>query len=335
MNQLRKAAARERRAPILWWLVLMMVTGGGLVVMVYSHTPLGAILLGILLIAAWVVPMVAFLSLSAPARAKVPPPGPGEGTFAEWLNHARLLGRVLLYYEDNPGLSTDLRRSMHAARVDLRDTLRAHPLRDDLERVCQRIREGALKDAKNWFGRDYRPDLRELANAYEQAAAAKMDPDQRLLALQAAVEKSAAMMTQVCMPRMLERERLACATNCAWLAVQAACEPNMHVSPVDLAEMLVIEWSDFSEPWQPARALRHALARLNAAPAAPGEAAPELPAVPAAGGPKLRRIRVRVRVGRSHRRHRHHRHYGKSILDIFLSFGQWVRYSLRAWMLYR
>ena len=41
------------------------------------------------------------------------------------------------------------------------------------------------------------------------------------VALQAAVEKSAAMMTRNCMPRMLERERLACAMNCAWLAVQA------------------------------------------------------------------------------------------------------------------
>ena len=332
MNQLRKAAALERRIPILWWLLLMMATGGMLVMMVFDHTPAGAILLGIMLVAAWAAPVMAFLSLAAPPRAKVPAPAPGEGTYAEWMKQARLLGRVLLYYEDNRCMPTELRRSLHAAREDLRDTFQAHPLRDDLERVCLRIREGALKEAKNWFGRDYRPDIRELANQYEAAAVLKMDPDQRLLALQAAVEKSSAMMTQNCMPRMLERERLACAMNCAWLAVQAACEKDIHVSPVDLAEMLVIEWSDFSEPWQPARALRHALARLKVAPA---ETAPELvPSDAPASRPKLRRVRVRVRVGRSHRRHRHNRNR-QSILDILRSFGQWVRYTVRSWALYR
>jgi hypothetical protein len=87
------------------------------------------------------------------------------------------------------GFAPELRRTIHAAREDLRDTFKAHPLRDDLERVCQRIRAGALRETKDWFAREYRRDIRELANEYEQAAAAGMDPDQRLLALQGAVEK--------------------------------------------------------------------------------------------------------------------------------------------------
>jgi hypothetical protein len=328
MNHLRNSAARERRAPILWWLLVMAATGGGLVAMVHDHSRPGAILLGILLAGAWAAPLVALSSMAAPRRAKHLSPAPGEGTYDEWMKQARLLGRVLIYYDENPDLPPELRRSLHAARVDLHDTFRAHPLQDDLERVCGRIREGALKQIKDWFGREYRRDIRELANEYEQAATADMDPNLRLLALQSAVEKAAAMMSRNCMPRMLERERLACATDCSWLAVQAAVEGSGHVSPVDLAEMLVIEWSDFSEPWQPAHALRNALARMekesSAAPPAAENVAPR----------KLRRVRVRVRMGRKHRPRRH-RNRGPSMVDVLRSFGQWLRYSVRAWMLYR
>ena len=333
MHQLRQAAARERRAPIYWWLILMVATGGALVVMVYDHSRAVALFLAAILAAAWSAPLVALQSLAAPRRAKHPAPALGEGTYAEWMAQARLLGRVLLYFGDNPNLPSDIRASLYAARADLRDTFRAHPLRDDLERVCQRIRAGALREVKDWFGREYRRDIRDLANEYEQAAVADMDPDQRLLALQAAVEKAAAMMSRNCMPRMLERERLACAVDCAWLAVQAAAEPSKQISPVDLAEMLVIQWSDFSEPWQPARALRLALEQMEKCAAAP---APDSAAVPRPAGaeaPKKYR-RVRVRVRRKRYRHRR-RHYGPSLLDILQSFGQWVRYSVRAWTLYR
>jgi hypothetical protein len=332
MNRLRQAAARERRAPTFWWLLLMMATGGALVAMVHDHSRQGAILVAILLAASWVAPLVAFLSLMMPRRAKKAAPAPGEGTYDEWMKQARLIGRVLLYYEENHGISPELRRTIHAAREDLRDTFKAHPLRDDLERVCQRIRAGALRETKDWFAREYRRDIRELANEYEQAAAAGMDPDQQLLALQGAVSNAAALMSRNCMPRMLERERLACAVDCAWLAVQAAVMKGGTVSPVDLAEMLVIEWSDFSEPWQPARALQLALDRL----ARPDESEPvpapdETPGnVVIRNGKRYRRVRVRHK----HRRHAR-RSRGPSLVDVFLSFGQWLRYSIRAWMLYR
>ncbi|NCA82623.1 MAG: hypothetical protein EOM72_07720 [Opitutae bacterium] len=335
MNRLRQAAARERRAPIYWWLMLMVATGGMLVVMVHGYSRPGAVLVGVLLAAAWVAPLVAFLSLSMPARATKPPPAPGEGTYDEWMKQARRIGRVLLYYQDNPEIPGELRLAIRAAREDLRDTFKAHPLRDDLERVCERIRAGALKETKDWFGREYRPDIRELANEYEQAATAGMDENKRLVALQGAVSNAAALMSRNCMPRMLERERLTCAADCAWLAVQAAVVQAGQVSPVDLAEMLVIEWSDFSEPWQPARALRHALARLARAPAAavasPDDGMEPVQGVTAANGKRYRRVRVRVKRRRQHRR----RHQGPSLVDILRSFGQWVRYSARSWMLYR
>ena len=332
MDQLRQAAARERRAPIFWWLIVMAATGGALVVMVYDHSRLLAYFLGILLAAAWAAPLVAMQSLAAPPRAKKPAPEPGEGTYDYWKRQALLLGRVLLYFGDNPNLSPEVHRSLREARADLRDTLKAHPLRDDLERVCSRVRAGAIRGMKDWLSREYRHDIRELANEYEQAAAG-MDADQRLLALQRAVGKAAAMMSRNCMPRMLERQRLICATDCSWLAVQAAVECNGRISPVDLAEMLVIEWSDFSEPWQPARALRLALDRLARPPDAP-EPVPVPEEAPGhiviRNGKRYRRVRVRHK----HRRHSH-RSRGPSLVDVFLSFGQWLRYSIRAWLLYR
>lgn len=333
MEQLRQAAARERRAPIFWWLIVMAATGGMLAVCIYHRAPSLAAFFVIFLAAVWAAPLVALQSLSAPPRAKKPAPAPGEGTYDEWMAQVRMLARVLLYYGDNPNLPPDVRAIFRAARADLRDTLKAHPLRDDLERVCQRMREGAIRSMKDWFMRQYRHDIRELANEYEQAIAAGLDADQRLLALQGAVGNAAAMMSRYCMPRMLERQRLACAVDCAWLAVQTAAEGNGASSLVELAEMLVIEWSDFSEPWQPARALRRARERL-ARPDAPDPAA----VAPAEGhgavvvrnGKRYRRVRVRNK-----RRHHSHRSRGPSLTDIFLSFGQWVRYSIRAWMLYR
>ncbi len=234
MEQLRQAAARERRAPIYWWLLLMVATGGALVWMVADHSRTGASFVAVLLGAAWAAPLVALQSLAAPPRAKKPAPAPGAGGFHDWLTQARMLGRVLLYYQDNPDLPFDLQREIRAAREDLRDVLGAHPLRDDLERVCARVRDGAIRGVKEWFAREYRRDVRELANAYEQEAAAAMDPDKRMTALRQAVEKSAAMMSRNCMPRMLERERLACAVDCAWLAVQGVVAGPEHVSPVDL-----------------------------------------------------------------------------------------------------
>ena len=333
MNRLRQAAARERRVPFLWWSLVFLAVGGKLALMAYGHSKPIGVLLAFLLAAAWLAPLVAFVSLAMPRRAKKPAPAPGEGTYDEWLKQARLLGRVLLYYEDNSQMPATIRRALHAAREDLRDTFRAHPLRDDLERVCGRIREGALKDAKNWFAREYRRDIRELANEYEQAALAGMDPDKRLVALQGAVSNAAALMSRKCMPRMLERERLSCAVDCAWLAVQAAVERPGQASPVDLAEMLVIEWSDFSEPWLPARALGRAMERLVSPLAAAADSTAAAPEAAAVAPGTRRRVRVRVKKRRHH--HRRVWNRGPSILDILLSFGQWLRYSVRAWMLYR
>ncbi len=373
---------------MVWWFLLLLAIGGALVAVVHRHTPQGALLLAILLAAAWVAPLVALASLTAPRRAPVPPPPPGEGSFADWMQQARLLGRLVLYYGDNPSLPEDVRRSLREAGKDLRDTFKAHPLRDDLERVCERVRAGAIRRVKEWFAREYRSDIREQTSAFEQEAAAGTDEDHRLLALRQAVEKAAAVMTRNCMPRMLARERLACAGDCAWLAFQSASTRSGEYSPLDLVEMLVIEWSDFSEPWLPARALRRAQARIATVSPAAGPAPipeaiavpeivsetavpapePELPStapapaaeVPGANAPlpavaaietvvplpedlpaqdtvvirNGKRYR-RVRVKRMGHRTGSRPFQGPSPVQILLSFGQWLRYSVRSWLLYR
>ena len=83
MQQLRQAAARERRAPIYWWLLLMVATGGALVWAVHGHSRPGAFFVAVLLGAAWAAPLVALRSLMAPPRAKKPAPAPGAGSFAD------------------------------------------------------------------------------------------------------------------------------------------------------------------------------------------------------------------------------------------------------------
>ena len=318
---------------MIWWFLLMLGTGGALVMMVFPHSSHGAILLGILLAMAWAAPLVVLISLSAPHRATREVPLPGHGSFSDWMHQARLIGRVLLYHEDNPDLMRALRPTFREAREDLRDTLKAHPLRDDLERVCQRMRGMAIGEMKDWFWREYGSRVRDIQRGYEQANDEGMDEDERLMALQAAVEDAAALRTCRCMPRMLERERLICARDCAWLAAQATNGNDPSLSPIELAGALVVEWTDFSEPWLPAQVFHRAVERMKKppeAPAAEGEAAQEDPSGPPHR--KFRRVRVRVRKTR---RHSHHRSRGPTLVDIFLSFGQWVRFTVRAWLLYR
>lgn len=323
----------------------MVLAGGMFVAAVHSYSPPAAWLVGILLLGAWAAPILAVQSMIPPRRATASAPAPGAGTYDEWRKQARLIGRMVIYYEENRGIPPDLRGALGRATRDLRDTLGAHPLRDDLERVCRRVRAGAIQDVKDWLWRNNRRYVQELRHQYERELETAADEDERLVRLQGAVEDAAAEMTRQCMPRMLERERLICARDCAWLASQTAHGIAGGLSPIDLAAALVVEWSDFSEPWQPARMLHRAAVRVQqpipaeeAMPLASPEAADS--AAAAAGpaseklvfrnGKKYRRVRVR----RKNRRHRS-RSRGPSMVDVFLSFGQWLRYSIRSWLLYR
>lgn len=348
MNQLRQAAARERRAPIVWWTVMALLMGGGLYLLLRPYSPFFAGLLMILLAGAWAAPVLALVSLAAPRRATKPPPAPGQGSFAEWKHQTRLLGRVLLYYGDIPELPPEVQNLLRQAREDLRDTLRAHPLRDDLERVCGRIRNGALATVKDWLWQEFGPRIQDVVRETEQRRSEATDENERLLLLQKAVEKAAACMSRAAMPRMLERERLACAHDCAWLAATAVDHHHEPLAAIELAAKFVIGWSDFSEPWRPVcdscgvvTDLPRAPVAAESPPAAAASREAEAPAAVAAAaasdtpivirnGKRYRRVRVRRKITL-----RQHRSGGPSVLDILFSFGQWVRYSVRSWLLYR
>ncbi|MDY0150491.1 MAG: hypothetical protein RBT03_10460 [Kiritimatiellia bacterium] len=349
MNQLRQAAVRERRAPLVWWTFIALLMGGGLYLLLRPTSPFLAGLLVFFLAGAWAAPVLALVSLTAPRRATKPPPASGQGSFAEWNHQARLLGRVLLYYGDIPELPPTVQDRLRQARDDLRDTLRSHPLRDDLERVCGRIRRGALATVKDWLWQEFGPRIQDMMRETEQRISTTTDENERLRLLQAAVENAAACMSRAAMPRMLERERLACAHDCAWLATSAV---NIHHTPlaaIELAAKGVIGWSDFSEPWQPVCSICGEVADLPPAPAAdeaplaaplPGDAASPAAIAPAVAtdappvvirnGKRYRRVRVRRKLSR-----RRHHPGGPSVRNILFSFGQWLRYSLRAWFLYR
>lgn len=345
MHRLREAAARERRFPILWWLFLMVLTGGMFFVVVYHTSPPAAWLVGVLLLAAWAAPILALQSMTPPRRPATPVPPPGLGSFSDWKKQARLIGRMIIYYEENRDIPQDLRRALGRAAHDLRDTLRSHPLRDDLERICSRVREETFQQMKDWLWRNNSRYVRTVQNHYAKALHGAASEDERLVLLQNAVEDAAAEMARQCMPRLLERERLMCARDCAWLATQTVGGMTGKISPIALAAALVVEWSDFSEPWQPARMLHRATARLDLTPAVAMESESSLSGEPAsasaATGTQTEKFVIRngrryrrVRVRRSGRR-RSRRARGPTLLNILLSFGQWVRYSVRSWMLYR
>ncbi|NLB66529.1 MAG: hypothetical protein GX803_08670 [Lentisphaerae bacterium] len=364
---LRRAVVRERRAPMVWWFGMALLMGGALYLLIRSHSPPLAGALMILLAGGWFAPVLAIISLTAPKRAKSRPPAPGTGSYAEWKQQARLLGRVLLYYEDIPNLSFDMRRRLKEAREDLRDTLRAHPLRDDLERVCGRIRSKTLPAIKYWLWEEYRVFFEQSCRETEEFLAGTEDPNARMVLIQQAVENSATQMSRFVMPRLLERERIKCMHECSRLTATVVILHGRSIPVGELAAMLVIMWSDFSEPWEPGNVVQRIFAdtereRKGRIPDQPAESrdAPAPRPEPAAtvagkipketakaaaavaaredlpedvvirGGKRYRRVRVRRKVKR-----RRVRHAGPGFGDILLSFGQWLRYSIRAWMLYR
>ena len=350
MNVLKRAAAREQLLPFIWWMGIAMAMWLLLLVLMFHHSMAGFVVIAIAGPLGWAVPLVLTRALSAPQRAKVPAPLPGHGRYRDWVRQVSLLGRVLMYHEDNPDLPRDLRHRLHATREDMGGLLRAHSPLEDLVQLCEDVRQGILPELKQTFWGHFRSRVRDLRVQYERELAGGMEPDCQLACLQEAVEGAAALATRYCIPRMLERERLYCAHACAWLAAHGSRGVHADLSPIDLAAALVVEWCDFSEPWLPAIVLQRAVTRLKesaqadaaelaqaAAAAAAATSAPpeECPGAPAAALP-AKRVKVRVRVKRRSGHRRHCRHYrGPGMWDIMLSFIQWLRYSVRSWLLYR
>lgn len=373
-SQQLAAATRERNVLPAWWLGLSLVLGGILIwkfaaAMGTSMIVFAAIVLAGVAFAPW----AARRSLTMPRRAAEPAPAPGEGTYDQWRRQCKWIGSFLIYELDNPNLSPEGRAAMRAACGEMRGVLKAHPLSDDLERLCLQMRRDGVEKGKEDLWQAMQPGIQECRNWMEEQMAEVDSIDQRMEFLREVIGGTVATLSRIVLPRLLEEERVLCMTDCVWLATYALHSVDTTAMPVELSAALVLEWSDLSQPWTPASALDRALERLNqpaavfpsslapVAATAPAAAAPRTippesssppPPAPVAPAPaaepdaaadstgngehitiingkRYRRVRVR-KYKRSHRRKKSH----VMLMDarsILLSFGQWIRYSVRSW----
>ena len=261
-----------------------------------------------------------------------------------------------------------MQRELLEAHRELRAVLRAHPLGDDLERECTRLRNGPMHLARRTAWLSVWPQVKDLeARWHDSSGDGGLASAARQHLLHELVGAAAAAATGGVLPRLLERERWECVELSTDYALQLAAAPGHPlVSPIALAAALAIDWSDFSVPLDPetTRANIAAFFAENgispaatpatdnlqpAAPGAPGFLQPPVaphPAVsagqPAPAAPpapkRYRRVRVKVR----HERHRHRsvvtRLFGEPFASVrrgIVSFAQWLRYAFRAWWMYR
>lgn len=352
-SEQRKAATRERLAFAGWWAGLAFACGAGLVAFVWMRWPTAGLFAAIALAGAWLGPVLAWASLRAPRRNDEPWPSPGAGS-AAWRRQANAIGRMLLYHQDDPALPKNVRRDLREAHRQLRGVLRAKPSAEELERECIRLRDGPVRLAKRTAWLTVWPVVKDLEVAWRESAATHAGAARQHL-LHELVGSAAVAASEGVLPRLLARERWECVELATDYSLQLAAAPGRPlVSPLALAAVLAIEWSDFAIPFDPEPPRARLAAFLGAeapasAPAAVPDAPPAAVPVPAADSPppaeapppplkRYRRVRVRVR-------HEHHRH--RSLLRRLLgepfesvrrgccSFAQWLRYACRAWFLYR
>lgn len=362
----RRAATRERLAFAGWWAALALVCGAGLVVFVWTRWPTVGLFAAIVLAGAWLGPILAWASLRAPRRNAEPWPAPGAG-YGPWRRQANAIGRMLLYHQEDPALPLNVQRELREAHRELRSVLRAHPSGDDLERECTRLRNGPLFLARRTAWLSVWPQVKDLEARWRESSGDDSTASAvRQHLLHELVGAAAVAATGGVLPRLLARERWECVELSTDYALQLAAVPGRPlVSPIALAAALAIDWSDFSLPLDPettraniATFFAQSGISLPATPATDNQqlAAPDIPeplqaptvppavsaeqlatAVPPA--PKRYR-RVRVKVRHDHHRHRSlfSRLFGEpfgSVRRGFVSFSQWLRYSFRAWWMYR
>jgi hypothetical protein len=349
----RRAATRERLAFAGWWAALALVCGAGLVAFVWARWPTVGLFSAVVLAGAWLGPVLAWASLRAPHRNDAPWPAPGAG-YDAWRRQANALGRMLLYHQDDPALPKNVRQELREAHRGLRSVLRAHPLADDLERECARLRDGPIRLMKKTAWLSVWPTVKDLEREWFDSSSSHTGAARQHL-LHELVGAAAAAATEGVLPRLLARERWECVELCTDYSLQLAAAPGRPlVSPIALSAALSIEWSDFSIPFDPEAARATLVAFLADAgvpvpPAvapsvasAPAPAAPSPPAAEPAPAPApakhYRRVRVRVRHEHHHHRSLLRRLVGPPLDSVrrgFGSFFQWLRYWFRAWWLYR
>lgn len=361
-SEQRLAARRERLAFTGWWAALSFVCGAGLAGFIWLRSPTAGLFASIVLFGAWLGPVLAWASLRAPRRNEAPWPEPGSG-YAPWRRQANAIGRMILYHQGDPALPLNVQRELREAHRELRSVLRAHPSGDDLERECTRLRNGPVGLARKTAWLYVWPQVKDLEARWRESAATHAGADRQHL-LHELVGAASVAATEGVLPRLLARERWECVELCTDYALQLAAAPGRPlVSPIALAAALAIDWGDFSVPLDP-ETTRTDLADFftqggvtlpvnpvieipepaaipvpEPPPAPRAEPAAETPVPEPPSSPKRYR-RVRVKVRHEHHRHRSlpNRLFGEPLASVrraFCSFAQWLRYSFRAWWMYR
>jgi hypothetical protein len=352
-SEQRRAATRERLAFTGWWAALAFACGAGVAGFIWMRSPTAGMFAAIVLAGAWLGPVLAWASMRAPRRNTEPWPGPGAG-YDMWRRQANAIGRMLLYHQGDPALPQNVQRELREAHSELRSVLRTHPSGDNLERECTRLRNGPMLLARKTAWLSVWPQVKDLeARWRESAGDGSIDRHHLLHEL---VGAAAAAASEGVLPRLLARERWECVELSTDYALQLAAAPGLPlVSPIALAAALAIDWGDFSVPLDP-EATRADIAAFFAQSDMPPSIVlpvPEslqpsaTPPVPSAGpaaavsppAPKrYRRVRVKVRHEHHHHRSILKRIFGEPIASVrrgIDSFSQWLRYSFRAWWMYR
>lgn len=255
MELLRQAAKRERSGTGVWWGAMAAVGGAAAVALLWRSHPTMAKAAAALWTLGWAAPLVAAASLRSPAPTGAPPKK-GGGTWDQWRALCTGLGRMLAW-----GTATcpdrEMREKMASAEKDLRDTLGAHPLKDDLERVCLRVATHAVAPLQTWFWREWLSgSAAQLRAEAERLMEEEEDEEGRMEILSGAMADGAAKAMRCLYPSMLATEQEAGADACVLAAWQGA-KPGDPL--VELAMALCLERGSMTRPWQPVRARAHAL----------------------------------------------------------------------------
>lgn len=331
---LYREAERERWAPGIWWLGVAVIEGIVLTWLLSTSVVEGAVVFAVCLTIILLAPIWSLFSSAGPKRVKeLPAP---DASYDEWYAYAKLFGKLLLFFESNPNLDAEMRKNLKSAHADLRDTLRAHPLRDDLIRVVNRIQNGPLTILWWYLWKANRDMIRTLSLDYEAANQNTADMQRSLGLFRKTTMAVASNMTQYCLPQLLARERLKCASECMRVAlIMSPRYPN--VSPIVITGLLVLEWINFSIPWDQKAVEKRVgdkihdpntqveeLSAEEAAPSAPADK-DEIPLHRHSGHRKRRR-----------RRSRHSKRHWKNWVPVRAArtFGNRVHYRLKAWWLY-
>lgn len=255
MDLLRQAAKRERSGTGVWWGVMAAVGGAAAVALLWRSHPMLAKAAAALWALGWAAPLAATASLRSPEEGG-PLPQAGGGTWDQWRDCCRLVGRLLAWGEVTCP-DAEMRKRLASAQKDLRDTLGAHPLKEDLERVCLRTERYALAPLRTWFWREWLAgSAAELRREAERAAAEAEDEAERVEIWSGAMEDAAAKAMRCLYPSILATEQEAGADACVLAAWQGA-RPGDPL--VELAMALCLEWGPVRGGWRPAWARARAM----------------------------------------------------------------------------